>query len=66
MREEIIVIDYGMGNLHSVAKALAQVGAEPVVTGDPALIAAAKKIILPGVGALYLCTKKACSSATGC
>ncbi len=55
MREEIIVIDYGMGNLHSVAKALAQVGAEPVVTGDPALIAAAKKIILPGVGAFGDC-----------
>ena len=45
------IIDYGAGNLRSVQKALAHIGEESVITGDPARILAADKVILPGVGA---------------
>ncbi|ARU61416.1 imidazole glycerol phosphate synthase subunit HisH [Tumebacillus avium] len=47
----IAVIDYGMGNLRSVEKALASLGAEVVVTGDPELVKKADGVVLPGVGA---------------
>lgn len=47
----IAIIDYQMGNLRSVQKALEKVGHEAVVTGDPDQIAAADRVILPGVGA---------------
>jgi imidazole glycerol-phosphate synthase subunit HisH len=48
----IAIIDYGMGNLRSVAKALEHVGAEPVLTHDHARIRQARAIVLPGVGAM--------------
>lgn len=52
----VAVIDYGMGNLHSVASALQHVGAEQVlVTHDPVLIAKAERVIFPGVGAIRDC-----------
>ncbi len=47
----IAVINYGLGNLHSVQKAVAFVGGDPQVTDDPQTILSAEKIILPGVGA---------------
>jgi len=47
----IAIIDYGMGNLCSVQKALERLGAETRITDDPAELAVADKIILPGVGA---------------
>lgn len=47
----ITIIDYGMGNLRSVQKALERVGAEAVVTDDPNRVAEASKVVLPGVGA---------------
>ncbi len=47
----IALIDYGIGNLRSVEKALAAVGADVCLTGDPAQILAADKVVLPGVGA---------------
>ncbi|RTE05660.1 imidazole glycerol phosphate synthase subunit HisH [Paenibacillus whitsoniae] len=47
----IAIIDYGMGNLHSVSKAVERLGYEAVVTGDPTAIMAAEGAILPGVGA---------------
>jgi len=47
----IVVIDYGMGNLRSVSKALESLGASVRVTSDPNEVAAASKVILPGVGA---------------
>ncbi len=47
----IAVIDYGMGNLRSVSKALEKLGAEVAVTQDPEAVRSAQKIILPGVGA---------------
>lgn len=51
----IALLDYGMGNLHSAAKALEHVGATVDVTNDPALIARADKIVFPGVGAMRDC-----------
>jgi glutamine amidotransferase len=47
----IAVIDYSMGNLKSVSKALFRVGAEVVVTPDPRVLEKAHGIVLPGVGA---------------
>ena len=47
----IVVIDYGMGNLRSVSKALESLGASVRVSSDPADVARAEKVILPGVGA---------------
>lgn len=57
---KVAVIDYGMGNLHSVAKAVEYVGAgqgaiEVSVTADPQIIAAADRVIFPGVGAIRDC-----------
>ena len=46
----IAVIDYGMGNLRSVQKALEVVGAKTKVTSDPKVISRCKKIVFPGVG----------------
>lgn len=48
---KIAVIDYGMGNIHSVAKSIAVCGGEPIITNQKEKIAAADKIVLPGVGA---------------
>lgn len=47
----IAIIDYGMGNLHSVTKAVERLGYEAVVTSDPEQILSADGAILPGVGA---------------
>ena len=47
----IAIIDYGAGNLHSVAKAFDKIGYPGSVTADPAAIAAADAVVLPGVGA---------------
>jgi glutamine amidotransferase len=47
----IAVIDYGMGNLRSVQKALEHVGADPEITRDHDRIRAASSLVLPGVGA---------------
>jgi imidazole glycerol-phosphate synthase subunit HisH len=47
----IAIVDYGMGNRRSVEKALEHVGAEPRLTADHAVIAAADGIVIPGVGA---------------
>ena len=55
MSEKIVIIDYGMGNLHSVNKAMKYVGAEVEVTSEATKIAKADKVILPGVGAFGDC-----------
>jgi glutamine amidotransferase len=47
----IAVVDYGAGNLRSVAKALLRSGLAPLVTGDPDAVRGADAIVLPGVGA---------------
>jgi len=46
----IAIVDYGAGNLNSVKKAFDYLGAEVVVTTQPEAVAAADKIVLPGVG----------------
>ncbi len=52
----VALIDYGSGNLRSVARALAAAGASDVrVTADPAKVAQADRIVLPGVGAFGAC-----------
>jgi glutamine amidotransferase len=45
------IIDYGLGNLRSVAGAVERLGREPVITSDAGRLAEADKLILPGVGA---------------
>ena len=47
---KVVLADYGAGNLRSVCSALARAGAEPVVTSDPAEVAAAPLAIVAGVG----------------
>jgi imidazole glycerol-phosphate synthase subunit HisH len=47
----IAIVDYGMGNLRSVEKALQKLGHHATITSDPAEILAADRVILPGVGA---------------
>jgi imidazole glycerol-phosphate synthase subunit HisH len=51
----IAIVDYGAGNINSVKKALTHLGADSVVTADPAVIAAADKIVVPGVGHFSRC-----------
>lgn len=47
----LVVVDYGMGNLDSVARALRRVGADAQISGQAAVVAAADQLVLPGVGA---------------
>ncbi len=47
----IAIVDYGVGNLRSVERALAHVGAEPRLTADPEELERADGMVLPGVGA---------------
>ena len=51
------MLDYGSGNLHSVSRALAHAGGEPVVTGDAARVAAAAALVIPGVGHFGHCVR---------
>jgi len=51
----IAVVDFGAGNLRNVVKALEHIGAHPYVTDDPATIANADRVVLPGVGAFADC-----------
>ncbi len=55
MPETLALVDYGAGNLRSAARALERAGARVVVTDDPAVIAGAARIVLPGVGAFAQC-----------
>ena len=51
----IAVLDYGIGNLRSAEKALQKVGADARLTRDPAFVASADAVVLPGVGAFGAC-----------
>ncbi len=51
MAMDIVIVDYGAGNLRSVAKALERIGFPGTVTDDPATLLRAQGLILPGVGA---------------
>jgi glutamine amidotransferase len=50
-QRSVVVIDYGMGNLRSIGNALRAVGADVLVSQDPAAVASAERLVLPGVGA---------------
>ena len=51
----IAIIDYGMGNLHSVQKGFEAVGVEAIVTSNSKKILSARSVVLPGVGAFKAC-----------
>jgi imidazole glycerol-phosphate synthase subunit HisH len=51
IRPDVTIVDYGVGNLGSLRNALAKVGHTAEITGDPEVVAAADRVILPGVGA---------------
>ena len=53
----IALIDYGMGNLGSVEKALQYVGCAPVITSSPRQLGDDSGIVLPGVGAFDDCMR---------
>lgn len=57
---KIVVVDYGMGNLRSVAKAIEHVApkARVVISSDPAELDAADRIVVPGQGALHDCIRE--------
>ena len=48
---KITIVDYGVGNIHSVRSAFEYLGTTPIVTSDPQEIRDAEKLVLPGVGA---------------
>jgi imidazole glycerol-phosphate synthase subunit HisH len=48
---EVTIVDHGAGNLASVLRALAHVGARPTLTADPAVVARAERLVVPGQGA---------------
>ena len=56
----IAVLDYGSGNLHSVSRALARVGGDPAVTGEPAEVGRADALVIPGVGHFGACVRAIC------
>ena len=51
MTSSVVILDYGVGNVRSVQKAIAKIYHEPVITGDVDEILAADALIIPGVGA---------------
>ena len=61
----IAIVDYGVGNLFSVKSSFAAIGAEAVITSDPAVIRAADRILLPGVGAYRDAAQKLRESGMG-
>ena len=54
-RPRVAILDYGMGNLRSVAKAVERSGGEPAVTADSAEASGADAMVVPGVGAFAAC-----------
>lgn len=47
----VVIVDYGVGNLASIANMARKAGSECAISGEPAVVAAADKLVLPGVGA---------------
>lgn len=52
---QVVLLDYGSGNLHSAAQALRAAGAEVTLSADPKLIADCEGLVVPGVGAFTAC-----------
>jgi glutamine amidotransferase len=57
MKPQITIVDYGIGNLFSVVRALEHLGAEVSLATDVAAVVAAQRLVLPGVGAFRSCTE---------
>lgn len=57
MKQSVTVVDYGVGNLLSISRAIARLGARVSVTSNPDSIANADRLILPGVGAFGHCAE---------
>jgi glutamine amidotransferase len=55
MTAPVVIVDYGVGNLHSAQKAFEHLGQAALVTSDPDRIAAAPAVVLPGQGAFGTC-----------
>jgi imidazole glycerol-phosphate synthase subunit HisH len=53
----IAILDYGMGNLHSVERAIERVGGTAETTGEPEVVARADALVVPGVGAFGACMR---------
>lgn len=51
MNPKVVIVDYGLGNVVSVYRAFDHIGAEPVLSADPDMVARADRLVLPGVGA---------------
>ncbi len=49
--QNVVIVDYGMGNIRSIQRGLKHVGASVIISSDPAIIATASRLVLPGVGA---------------
>lgn len=54
---QVVIIDYGVGNLRSVEKAFAATGCDAIVTADENVLRNAQRLVLPGVGAFAACMK---------
>lgn len=50
MNNQIVIVDFGMGNLYSIYKKLKLIGANAIISSDPNVISNTDKIIFPGVG----------------
>lgn len=50
-RAKVVIVDYGLGNLFSIRRAMEYLGGEAVISGSPVEIARSSRLILPGVGA---------------
>jgi glutamine amidotransferase len=61
----IAIVDYGVGNLRSVERALLHVGADPKLTSDPDELERADGIVLPGVGAFAPALEKLSKGGLG-
>ena len=61
----IAVVDYGVGNLRSVERALVQASAEPLITADPEELDRAQGLVLPGVGAFSAAVGKLSKNGLG-
>src|SRR3990170_5551760 len=53
----IAIVDYGMGNLRSVARAIERVGGKPEVTEDPEVVGRSDALVVPGVGHFGACMR---------
>ena len=55
---DVTIVDYGVGNLNSIARALIKAGGRPNIVSDPDRIRSADRLLLPGVGAFGPCSRK--------